>query len=142
MGDKLFTKEETKNARDSHGIHKSDDEEDEMEKGNLLGQFGDSEINFDKGDSEEEKEEDKVFALGRNGTLKKRASNFFDLAKSRALNELEVKDFMFNAQTIPEEMPYEGVTSSSYKQAYFYMYGVLNSFEDDTLFVHNMLEKF
>ena len=61
---------------------KNIDEDDD--KGNMLNDLDTSSIGFgDKQDSEEEKEEDKMFGMGKNGELWQRSTNVFSMAKQR-----------------------------------------------------------
>ena len=87
------------NPNDNHqsasGIQNLDEDDDD--KGNMLGQFDNSDIDFgDKDDDEEEKEEDKMFGMGKNGELWLRSSEIYNIVKQRQLAEQQASDYLFN----------------------------------------------
>lgn len=94
------------------------------DKGNMLDHLDDTEVDFDKDNSDEE-QDDRVFAMGKDGVHFERSNQIFHLAKSRDLLELEAKDYLFNKKVRDQDQPLESSDPDTYKQAYFYLYGML-----------------
>ena len=83
-----------------------EEDKDDDDEGNMLNDLDKSELDFNEGgDDEEEKEEDKHFGMGKEGQLTERSTNIYNLAKSRTLQEQNMKDYLFNSKMWEEELP-------------------------------------
>ena len=65
----------------------------------------------------------------------------FLVAKSRALNEATINDYLLSAEKRTNEDPLKDLGPDAYKQALFYMYGACEGLNDDKTFVHNLLRR-
>lgn len=97
---------------------------------------------FDEREEDKEEEKDQLFGLGEDRAVLNRVTRGFEIAKSRALNSVTLRDYVLSPAKRAVEMPTSHVENDSYQKALFYMYGACEGFADNKVFVHNLLQRY
>ena len=142
---------ERKDTMRSHVSEKMDadnnEEEDEENKGNLLGKLGSSVISFEKNEASEEDDEDPEAAkFGHQDEDYDRCTSFFNSARERDQMD-RVAEYILNAEIRKIEDPNKDATNHDYQKALFYLYGHCEDFNDafgneERIMAHSLLKRF
>ena len=125
----------------------TEDNDDSDDEGNMLSKLNrDSamgEIDF-PGNKNNNYQQDKLFGCGNSNANLNRLTKSYQIAKSRALNEVTTKDYLLNPVKRIDEEPLSNVEAQAYEKALFYMYGACESLEEDQNrhIVHNLLRRY
>ena len=125
----------------------TEDNDDSDDEGNML-----SKLNRDSamgvidfpGNKNDNNQQDKLFGCGNSNANLNRLTKSYQIAKSRALNEVTTKDYLLNPVKRIDEEPLSNVEAQAYEKALFYMYGACESLEEDQNrhIVHNLLRRY
>lgn len=122
-------------------------EEDSDDDGNMLSKLNrDSAIDAIDfpGNLKDNNQQDRLFGCGNSNANFNRLTKSYQIAKSRALNEVTTKDYLLNPIKRIDEEPLSNVEAQAYEKALFYMYGACESLEENENrhIVHNLLRRY
>ena len=121
------------------------DEDSDDDDGNMLNKLGHmSEVGDFPGNLKDTSEQEKLFGCGNSSANLARLTKSYQIAKSRALNEVTTKDYLLSPNKRSDEGPLYNVEAQAYAKALFYMYGACESLEEDQSrhIVHNLLRRY